>query len=81
MAIIFITGPENSFGGLVDVPGFNLDHHDVAELPGGLVRISAEVAESIVPSIEALGLTVDIEKTDAEVAAIMTSFDNSPPIS
>ena len=81
MAVVWITGPPPAFADLAALPEFGPDHRDVDFLEDGTVRISAHISESMIPQIEALGFTVDIELTDAEWETHMATFrENGPPI-
>lgn len=81
MAIVLITGTPAELQSLLDLEWFILDHHDSRRADGGRVTISSHMPESEIPVVEALGLTVDVEVTDAEFEAHMASFDDDgPPI-
>lgn len=64
---IFISGPKSLFAGLLRIDGLDITSVDVEDLGGGQQRISAEATDDAIVAIQALGLTVEIEKTDAQV--------------
>ena len=67
---IWIEGPKSLFPNLRSIDGLDIDHADFIDL-GTNQRISAEATDAAVTAIEAIGLTVDVEKTDAEALAYM----------
>ena len=81
VAILYLSGTRAQLEGLLDIPGFYLDHRDVRVLDDGRFRVSANLPESQIPAIEALGVAVEVEVTDAEWEVHMASFqDDGPPI-
>ncbi|MGB7819612.1 MAG: hypothetical protein WBL35_12890 [Ornithinibacter sp.] len=81
MAILLLTGTPAQFEQLLTVPGFYLDHRTLIEAGGGRNTMSTFMDESAIPDIEALGISVEVEVTDAELATHMASFhDDGPPV-
>lgn len=64
---IWIQGPKTLFPSLVGISGLEIEHADFVDL-GDQQRISAEATDAAILEIQALGLTVEVEKTDAQVA-------------
>lgn len=78
MAILLLTGTPAQLQQALAIPGIQLDHGRPRDAGGGRFTISQFVGESVIPDLHDIGLTVEVEVTDAELAAHLASF--RPPI-
>lgn len=72
---IFIRGPKALFPSLLGIDGLVMDHSGIEDLDDEQ-RISAEATDAAITAIEATGLIVQVDKTEAQLAQYVAAVLN-----